>query len=64
VAFIQSPPDDCDVIHVAPPTALETRRTSRDRGSLERDYALGRTLGREAMESIAGRARSTERASA
>jgi predicted patatin/cPLA2 family phospholipase len=49
VAFIQSPPEDCDVIHVAPSTALSTRRTSRDRACLERDYALGRTLGREAI---------------
>jgi predicted patatin/cPLA2 family phospholipase len=49
VAFIQSPPEDCDVIHVAPSTSLATRRTSRDRACLERDYSLGRALGREAI---------------
>jgi predicted patatin/cPLA2 family phospholipase len=64
VAFIQSPPEDCDVIQVAPPTALATGRTSRDRGSLEHDYVLGRSLGREAIESIARRIPSIQRASA
>jgi hypothetical protein len=34
---------------VAPFTALATSRTSRDRIALERDYALGRALGREAI---------------
>lgn len=64
VAFIQSPPEDCEVIHVAPFEALATRRTSRDRASLDRDYALGRALGRDAIESIARRTPSIRRASA
>jgi hypothetical protein len=38
------------MIHVAPATALATRRTSRDRDALDPDYALGRALGREAIE--------------
>jgi predicted patatin/cPLA2 family phospholipase len=49
VAFLSSPPADCAIIQVAPATALATRRTSRDRGALERDYALGRALGRDAI---------------
>lgn len=49
VAFLRSPPPDCAIIHVAPANALATRRTSRDRTALERDYALGRALGRDAI---------------
>ncbi len=49
VSFLRSPPSDCTLIHVAPATALATRRTSRDRSSLERDYALGRELGKDAI---------------
>lgn len=50
VAFLQSPPPDCAVVHVAPFRALATRRTSRDRAALDRDYALGRALGRAAID--------------
>ena len=49
VDFMSRPPSDCHVIQVAPAAALATGRTSRDRGALERDYALGRALGREAI---------------
>jgi predicted patatin/cPLA2 family phospholipase len=49
VEFMTSPPPDCHVIQVAPASALATGRTSRDRAALERDYALGRALGREAI---------------
>jgi predicted patatin/cPLA2 family phospholipase len=59
VAFLRSPPLDCAIVHVAPATALATRRTSRDRAALERDYALGRALARDAIaqfERVAGRA--------
>jgi predicted patatin/cPLA2 family phospholipase len=58
VAFLRSPPPDCTIIHVAPATALATRRTSRDRVALDRDYALGRALGRDAIRQfkrVAGR---------
>jgi predicted patatin/cPLA2 family phospholipase len=48
--FVAAPPADCTIIHVAPQGALATRRTSRDRPALERDYALGRALAREAIE--------------
>jgi len=50
VSFLGAPPADCAVIQVAPFTALATSRTSRDRIALERDYALGRALGREAID--------------
>ncbi|MDP9000317.1 MAG: patatin family protein [Myxococcota bacterium] len=49
VAFLRNPPPDCTVIHVAPESALATRRTSSDRAALDRDYALGRALGRDAI---------------
>jgi predicted patatin/cPLA2 family phospholipase len=56
--FLRSPPSDCTIIHVAPSSALVTGRTTRDRAALERDYALGRALGRQAIvqfEQLAGR---------
>jgi predicted patatin/cPLA2 family phospholipase len=49
VAFLRAPPADCTVIQIAPFTRLATSRTSRDRAALERDYALGRALGRHAI---------------
>jgi predicted patatin/cPLA2 family phospholipase len=49
VAFLREPPPGCQIVHVAPKTALATRRTTQDRAALERDYALGRELGLEAM---------------
>jgi predicted patatin/cPLA2 family phospholipase len=49
VDFMARPPSDCRVLQVAPAAALATGRTSRDRAALERDYALGRALGREAI---------------
>jgi predicted patatin/cPLA2 family phospholipase len=51
--FLEAPPADCALIHVAPSDALATSRMSRDAMSLERDYALGRALGREAIEHFA-----------
>jgi predicted patatin/cPLA2 family phospholipase len=59
VSFMSAPPADCHVIQVAPAAALATGRTSRDRAALERDYALGRALGREAIDRFE-RTRSTE----
>jgi predicted patatin/cPLA2 family phospholipase len=49
VAFLNAPPADCAIVQVAPHTALATKRTSRDRSALDRDYALGRALGRDAI---------------
>jgi predicted patatin/cPLA2 family phospholipase len=49
VAFLHAPPADCTVIQVAPFARLATSRTSRDRAALERDYCLGRALGRDAI---------------
>lgn len=52
-AFLRAPPPDCTLIHIAPETALATSRTTQDRAALERDYALGRALGRDAMDRFA-----------
>jgi predicted patatin/cPLA2 family phospholipase len=49
VAFTRSPPSDCRIIQVAPASALSTGRTSRNRAALDRDYELGRKLGRDAI---------------
>ena len=59
VAFMNDPPTGCHVIQVAPATSLATGRTSRDRAALHRDYALGRALGREAIDRFE-RARASE----
>jgi predicted patatin/cPLA2 family phospholipase len=63
--FLEAPPADCAVVHVAPSGPLATSRMSRDAMSLERDYALGRALGRDAIErfAAASRASGTQRAS-
>ena len=50
VAFVTAPPADCRIIQVAPAKALATGRTSRNRSALDRDYELGRSLGRQAIE--------------
>jgi predicted patatin/cPLA2 family phospholipase len=49
VAWIQAPPPDCRVVHVAPERALETGRTTQDKGRLERDYRVGRAAGERAI---------------
>lgn len=49
VAFMTAPPPDCEVIQVAPAEPLETTRVSQDRAALERDYALGRAHGEQAI---------------
>jgi predicted patatin/cPLA2 family phospholipase len=54
IAFLEHPPWDCAVIHVAPPNGLSTSRTSRDAVALESDYALGRTLGAAAIADFEG----------
>jgi predicted patatin/cPLA2 family phospholipase len=51
--FVDSPPADCTIVHVAPSAALATSRMSRDADALERDYTLGRALGREAIDRYA-----------
>lgn len=56
VAFLASPPADCRVIQIAPSASLATSRTSRDRDAMERDYALGRALGRQAIAEFASEA--------
>jgi predicted patatin/cPLA2 family phospholipase len=53
VRWIQAPPADCRVVHVAPDVALETDRTTQDRSKLERDYAVGRRAGERAIEAWA-----------
>jgi predicted patatin/cPLA2 family phospholipase len=49
VELIHAPPPGCEIIHVAPVAPLATHRTTRDRDALERDYVLGRALGRRAI---------------
>jgi predicted patatin/cPLA2 family phospholipase len=59
VAWIQAPPADCEIVHVAPPRPLATHRTTQARRSLEADYALGREMGERAIEAwknLAGKA--------
>lgn len=50
VEFIQSPPPDCSIVHVAPDAPLATRRTTQDPRALEADFALGREAGKRALE--------------
>jgi predicted patatin/cPLA2 family phospholipase len=47
VGFIQKPPDGVEVVQIAPRPALRSGRTTRDLGSLQEDYELGRSQGRE-----------------
>jgi predicted patatin/cPLA2 family phospholipase len=49
VSFLENPPSDCQVLHIAPPTKLRTGRTTRDRQALAHDYALGRQIGERAI---------------
>jgi len=45
VAFLKLPPPGTTVVHVAPDRHLGTSRMTRDRATLERDYARGRAAG-------------------
>ena len=47
--FIDNPPEDCQVIQIAPTRHLMTKRTTRDQFSLEADYHLGRSNAFEFM---------------
>ena len=47
--FIADPPSDCTIVEVAPPAPLATGRTTRQLATLERDYALGRASGEDAV---------------
>jgi predicted patatin/cPLA2 family phospholipase len=49
VAFLQSPPSDCNVVHVAPEQPLATGRTTQDGGALRADYAAGRAAAEDAV---------------
>lgn len=53
VAFLRSPPPGTSVIHVAPERHLGTSRMTRDRTTLERDYARGRAAGLRAAHAWA-----------
>ncbi|HEY3447663.1 MAG TPA: patatin family protein [Myxococcales bacterium] len=54
VAFMERPPPGCRVLQVAPPVPLATKRTTRDRRVVERDYELGRAIGEKAMAGFPG----------
>jgi len=49
VRWIQAPPADCQVVHVAPVAPLQSGRTTQERGKLVKDYAVGREAGERAM---------------
>jgi predicted patatin/cPLA2 family phospholipase len=49
VTFIRSPPNDCEIVQVAPPRKLATGRTTQHWRALKQDYALGRELGAHAI---------------
>jgi predicted patatin/cPLA2 family phospholipase len=52
VAFVHAPPADAQVLELAPPAPLKTRRTTQDRSALRADYALGRELALESHERL------------
>ena len=45
--FMAKPPEDAEVVQIAPPQALQTRRSVRNPAAMEADYMLGQALGRE-----------------
>ncbi len=52
VAFINAPPRDARIVHIAPEMPLLTSRTSQVRSDLDRDYARGVEAGRGSMSII------------
>jgi predicted patatin/cPLA2 family phospholipase len=52
VHFINNPPSDAEMIHVAPPQLLKTGRTTQDIQCLESDYQMGLQVGREYINLI------------
>jgi predicted patatin/cPLA2 family phospholipase len=53
VGFLRSPPPGTTIVHVAPERHLGTSRMTRDRTTLERDYARGRAAGLRAAQAWA-----------
>lgn len=49
VEFIRNPPEDCEIVEIAPETALRTGRTTQKQDHLEADYETGRIQGQKAM---------------
>jgi predicted patatin/cPLA2 family phospholipase len=49
VAFVERPPADCQIVHVAPPRDFRTGRTTRDPRILDADYRHGRGAGAQAI---------------
>jgi len=50
--FINNPPKDCKIHQICPPHRLTTRRDSRDKKIMEKDYELGLSVGREFINSF------------
>ena len=50
--FINNPPKDCTIHQICPPHRLTTRRDSRDKKIMEKDYELGLSVGREFINSF------------
>lgn len=49
VDFIEEPPEDARILHVAPPALLQTGRLTQDKNKLESDYELGRRVAEQAI---------------
>lgn len=52
VSFVHAPPADAQVLELAPPTPLQTRRTTQDVSCLRADYALGQQLAHRSHERL------------
>ena len=49
VKFINNPPDDVEIMQIAPPRPMETKRLTRDLNALFSDYQLGESYGTAAI---------------
>lgn len=49
VDFIESPPQDARIVHIAPPQLLQTGRLTQEKDRLEADYQLGRQIAEQAI---------------
>lgn len=53
VRFLLSPPSDAEIVHIAPPRTLQSKRTTQELSSLQADYALGREVAQRSLQRIA-----------
>ncbi len=52
VGFLQKPPDDLALLHLAPEQPLRTTRTSRNSKDLHADYELGRRMAKQHLPQL------------